>query len=198
MDTTELGAHKMGNRLCNPLSDGYDAKKYYNELFADYNALKLHYPYAKLFIPPTTQPYEAKIVVIAVGKDLIDALHALPADFTNEYSKLIEVVVPYNYKRLGCEVYGGAWIDIDRLRTEDQHMLGQLPDGRLKLCVGVPASFGEMENVILECVRTADNYLVAYEKYLRGLSKNLELLSYSHGEMGKQQYVKDKKRYRTK
>ena len=45
--------------------------------------------------------------------------------------------------------------------------------------------------MILECVRTADNYLVAYEKYLKGVSKNLELLSYSHGETGKQQYVKD-------
>ena len=198
MDTTELGAQKMGNRLCNPLPNSCDAKKYYRELFADYNALKIHYPYTKLFIPPTSLPYEAKLVVIAVGKDLIDTLHAFPEDFTDDYSKLIEVVIPYNYKRKGCQVYGGAWIDLNSLRLEDRHILGQLKDGRLKLCVGVPASFEEMENVILECVRTADNYLVAYEKYLKGVSKNLELLSYSHGETGKQQYVKDKKRYHTK
>lgn len=198
MDITEHGALHKNNQMCRPIQNKMIATTYYHRLFSDYSELKRLYPFTKLFIPPTVQPREVKIVVIAVGADLIGQLHAKPEDFTNEYSKLIEVAVPYNYKERGCNVYGGEWIDLNKIRKEDQHIMGQLGDGRFELCVGVPTSFSEMENVILECVRTADNYLVAYEKYLRGISKSLELISYSHGKTGVDKYGKDKKRYRSK
>ena len=141
-----------------------------------------------MIIAPTIKPREVKIVVIAVEKDLIEKLKATPEDFTTEYSKLIEIIVPYNYRIAGCDVYGGEWIDINKVRPEERHMYERMNDDRYKLCLGTPTSFIEFNNVILECVRTADNYLVAYEKYQRGLSKRLELLAYAHGDIGKKQY----------
>lgn len=198
MDTMGHGELILNSSICKPLPSDVSARTYYNNVFSDYLKLKKLYPFSKLFILPTIIPYEAKIIVVAVEKDLIDAVHAVPEDFTEDYSKLIEVVVPYNYRQSGCNVYGGKWIDLDKLKLEEQHYNERLKDGRLKLCIGVPVSFAEMENVILECVRTADNYLVAYEKYQKGQSKTLELISYSHGSAGIKQYEKDKKRYRTK
>lgn len=197
MDTTGHG-ETLNNGICSPLPNDIYVRTYYKNVFTDYLELKRRYPFSQLFILPTIIPYEAKITVVAVEKDLIDAVNAVPYDFTEEYSKLIEVVVPYNYRQRGCNVYGGKWIDIKNLKIEEQHYFERLKDGRLKLCIGVPVSFSEMKNVILECVRTADNYLVAYEKYQKGQSKTLELITYAHGSAGIRQYEKNRKRYRTK
>ena len=198
MDITEHGGLCLNNRMCRPIPIKAIARGYYRDVFSDYSELRQQYPFTKLFVPPTTYPREVKIIVIAVERSLIDAVHARPVDFTGEYSKLIEVGVPYNYKSAGCFVFGGDWIDLRNLKPENMHFMGQLDDGRFELCVGVPESSRDMKNPILENVRTADNYLIAYEKYQRGLSKTLELISYSHGEAGVKEYGKDKKRYRTK
>lgn len=199
MDITAHGEEQLMSRcMCREIPNTQLAKYYYHDVFADYYELRHQYPFSKMIIPPTTKPREVKIVVVAVEKDLIEELKATPEDFTAEYSKLIEVIIPFNYRAVGCDVYGGEWIDINALRPDERHMHGQMKDGRYKLCLGTPTSFIELKNVILECVRTADNYLVAYEKYQRGLSKRLELLAYAHGDIGKKQHDEDKKRYRTK
>ena len=197
MDITEHGVRRTNSQMCRPIKNQMFASAYYHNLLSDYSELKQLYPFTKLLVPPTVQPREAKIVAIAVSGDLIKELQAKPEDFTEQYTKLIEVAIPYNYRTQGCNVYGGEWIDIKKFRVEDIHFMGRLDDGRFELCVGVPSSFTEMKNVILECVRTADNFLVAYEKYQRGLSKTLELITYSHGEAGVREYGKDKRRYRS-
>ena len=188
----------MKDDKCKPLTQDQDAKKYLRNVWADYRELKNQYPFSRIVIPPTGKPYEIMIVTIAVGKDIIEDLHAFPDDFTKEYSKRIEVVVPYDYQEDGCRVYGGAWIDISKLKADECHMLDSLNDGRYRLCIGVPASFAKQRNAILESVRTADNYLVAYERYQKGLTDHLNLIAYAHGLAGIIQYEKDTKRYTTK
>jgi len=188
----------MKGAKCQPLSTDQDEKKYLHDVWTDFRELKKHYPFSRIITPPTAKPYEIMIVTIAVGKDIIEDLHAFPEDFTAEYSKCIEIIVPYDYQKTGCRVYGGAWIDISKLKDDECHMLDSLNDGRYQLCVGVPASFAEQKNAILESVRTADNYLVAYERYQKGLTDHLDLITYAHGFAGIIQYEMDTKKYTTK
>ena len=64
-------------------------------------------------------------------------------------------------------------------------------------CVGVPQSFIYLKNVILENVRTAESMMIAYESYQRGITNKVDLIAYSHGEEGKNEYSRNRKRYRT-
>lgn len=189
------GERLMRKNMCKALPKGIDVKQYYNNVFEDFRQVIDYYPFSKLFIHPTVQPMEIKIVSVAVAKDITEALNACPNDFLGEYSKLIEVIVPYNYKKNGCKVFGGAWIDLNRIDNKDMHFFERLNDGRYKLCVGVPQSFEKMKNVLLESIRTTDNLLIAYEKIQSGLTNKLELIAYNHGKKGMKQYDKDRKKY---
>ena len=59
-------------------------------------------------------------------------------------------------------------------------------------------SFIYMQNVIIENVRTAENMLIAYEQFQKGFAEIVKLKAYSHGEKGKDEYRRDRKRFRTK
>ena len=113
-------------------------------------------------------------------------------------SKAKEIIVPFDYKKAGCKVYGGKWIDTKLVKEEYQHFNGKRKDGCYLFCVGVPESFLKMENVILENIRTAEKMLIAYELYQTGETRSLELNAYSHGTKGINEYAKDKKRYKGK
>ncbi len=63
------------------------------------------------------------------------------------------------------------------------------------MCVGVPASFPRMKNVLLENVRTADNMLVAYKNAMINDSDTIELKAYSHGDKGEEEFITDKRRF---
>lgn len=175
-----------------------NAAKYYSSVTADFRELKCRYPFSKLIILPTVDPYEAMIKVTAVEKSIIEELCATEEDFTDDFSKRIDLIIPPDYKEHGCRVYGGAWINLDNLPKKDVHCFSILPDGRWELCVGTPKSFSSLRNVILECVRTADNMLVAYERFQKGNTNELMMIAYSHGDEGKQEYEKDRRSYKTK
>lgn len=68
---------------------------------------------------------------------------------------------------------------------------------QFKLCVGVPDSFTNLNNVLLENVRTAEYLLFYYERIQRD-GKEIPLKSYSHGEKGENEYKKDKRKFRNK
>lgn len=162
--------------------------------------MKEQYPFCYLTIPPTIKPSEAEIRVVAVNKGLIEMVSGIENDFLGDYSKELHLHVPVDYRNRGCTVYGAGWIKTEKLANEDIHFFhneGRLIRTRygLQICVGTPESFSLMKNVILENVKTAENMLIAYERVMIGASKKLEMIAYSHGEKGRSQFQKNRKRY---
>ena len=174
-------------------------KKYFDDVLADFREMKDQYPFSYLTVLPTTKPQLAKIRVVAANKDLIEAIGGVEADFLGKYSKELYIIVPIYHRLIGCTVYGGKWLKTKRLKKEDIHFY---PDRKnrygFQLCVGTPDSFWFLKNVILENVRTAENMLVAYERIMTGSSDKLELIAYSHGDKGREEFYKNRARYMSK
>lgn len=173
---------------------------YYQKVFHDYTELKVLYPFSYLLIPPTVEPSLASIRVIAVSKEIVEAVNGHAEDFTSDYSKEVFIDIPLNYWNRGCDVYGCKWIDEKRFKPRDVHLFhsgNKLIENRYgyRMCVGTPDSFKDMKNVLLEAVKTADNILVAYERVQSGFSDLVILNAYSHGEAGKEEYLNDRTRY---
>lgn len=172
-------------------------QKYYKEVKKDFEFLRQEYPYSTMFLPPTVQPRLVIIKVIAVHSEIINLSKAEPEDFLGEYSRELLLVVPWNYKEVGCKVYGGSWIQETKIHKLDRHFYGKESSGMREFCVGVPASFTALENVILENVKTAESMLVAYEQVQRGITIRANLIGYSHGERGEKEYERDSKKYKS-
>ena len=176
-------------------------RQYYSSVLRDFKELKERYPFSTLHIPPTVQPELAAIRVIAANKELIEETLAVESDFLGEYSRELHIVVPVDYRTIGCKVYGAKWLDTGKFKDQDLHFFelpNQYPHGYL-MCVGLHESFPMMKNVILENVRTAENMLIAYERVMTGAATKLELIAYSHDEeVGKKQFRHNKARYMPK
>ena len=173
---------------------------YYERVFKDYAELKAVYPFSYLLVLPTVKPSLASVTVIAVSKAIVEAVAGGPEDFTGEYSKEIHIELPMGYWIKGCNVYGCNWIDESKFKARDIHRFhsgNKLIENRYgyQLCVGTPESFKSMKNVLLEAVKTADNTLVAYERVQSGISDQVILNAYSHGDAGKEEYQNDRRRY---
>ena len=126
-------------------------------------------------------------------------MNGIPEAYLGKYSKLIYVIIPKNYHSNGCLVYGAKWDSLDRIPTDDLHIYRNGDkSGFHQMCVGVPESFANFRNPILECVRTAERILIAYELFLTGVNSSIDLIAYSHGENGRNEYVRRTKKYRTK
>lgn len=175
-----------------------DKRKYIEQVKNDFIQLKEQYPFATLSIAPTVDILPATIRVTAANKELIDTMLAVQSDFQGDYSRDLYIVVPFDYQKNGCDVYGGKWIKKEYLKNSELHFHGKEEDGKWMFCVGVPNSFGQMKNVILENIRTAENMLIAYEALQKGYTKKLNLKAYSHGDKGKEEYERDKRKYRNK
>ena len=171
---------------------------YYDNVLNEINELKRYYPFTSYTIPPTLSPSPVQIRTVAADYKLIKKTRALEQDFLGEYSKELEIIVPYSYRISGCIVYGGQWINKNILLYNDQHFYDRNSHGKYQFCVGVPESFIYMKNVILENIRTADKMLVAYELFQTGQTNKLELLAYSHGDKGQKEYKNERKKYKTK
>lgn len=180
------------------MSDITKIQEYYKTVKADFKELKAQYPFSEYTILPTVEPQPITMKIIAADKNLIESSGACEVDFLGEYSKLLEVLVPFDYKTSGCKVFGGRWIDTEIIPESHHHFNGKNKDGSYLLCVGVPESFPNLKNVVLENVRTADRMLVAYELFQRGITDCVEILEYSHGEKGRKEYKNESKKYRTK
>ena len=175
-------------------------KSYLEDVKADIEELKDHYKFVDLVSPPLAKPYLTYLKVIAVNTEFIERTCGLKEDFIGEYSKEIIVVVPLDYKKKGCYVYGAKWVDIEKIPKRHRHFFlkNTTEDGYKHICVGVPASHANMRNPILEDVRTAEHILVGYELYMSGAEKNIDLIEYSHGDTGIKEYEQNEKKYRTK
>lgn len=174
----------------------FDYSEYYQKVQEDIMELIQEYPFTKRVIIPSVIPKPIVLNVVAANIRLIRECHAEEIDFKGEFSKELKVVIPYDYMRNGCKIYGASWIDLEKIPQNDHHFNGQENDKYL-FCVGIPQSFVHLKNVLLENVRTAENMMIAYESYQRGITKQVELIAYSHGEKGKDEYNRNRKRYRT-
>lgn len=166
---------------------------YYKNIRNDYEELKKVYPYCYLSILPSVEAKTATIKVIAVDQYIINLTGATEEDCINDYSKELWISIPTNYKSIGCHIFGGKWIDKDKIPQSEQHFYEFDIKRGYKLCVGVPDSFRDMKNVILENVKTADHILTAYADYLSGRTNRIVLRQFSHGERGINEYKKSKK-----
>lgn len=170
---------------------------YFQIVNRDLKELKLFYPYVKIIYIPTKVPSLIVLEVIAVSKDIIDKTHATEDDLRLQYSKKITVIIPKDYPNSNCYIYGAGWLDLEKIPYEDRHCYREVGN-ELQLCVGVPQSAVNLKNVLLENIRTAENWLIAYEKLQKGDCNKLELKAYSHGYDGEQEYRRDKTKYITR
>ena len=180
------------------LTEIESARVYVEDVFADIQQARKKYPFIEATLLPTVDPTPIQLRVVAVNKSLLEQTNATCEDFVGPYSKELEIIVPFDYKNAGCKVYGGKWIDTIMVKEEYQHFNGKRKDSCYLFCVGVPESFPQMENVILENIKTAEKILIAYELYQTGETKILELNAYSHGTKGINEYIEDKKKYKGK
>ena len=179
------------------MSEYIDYDGYYDSVKRDFQEMREQYPFSRDCLFPTVSPSLVEIDVIAASSELIKSMNAKEADFIGKYSRKLKVVIPFNYKIAGCDVYGGAWLDIKKIKLSEQHFYpNKKKNGMPLLCVGVPESFSDLKNVLLENVRTADEMLTAYELYLVGQTDKLILKAFSHGDNGKKQYKFEQERYR--
>ena len=154
-----------------------DYRKYYEDVKKDFDELKIEYPYSTMFMPPTVEPEEIRLRVVAVHRDIIRASRAEEEDFLEEYSKELQIEIPWDYKKQGCKVYGGVWLQEELIQEADRHFYEKRKNGTREFCVGVNKSFRTLNNVILENVKTAENMLIAYEQVQRGITPRAKLIS---------------------
>ena len=170
-------------------------EQYYDKVDKDINEASKYYPWINEVYIPTVKPISKIYEIIVVNKNFIDDSVSIKDDFINEYSKKVIVIVPNNYPNTHCLVYGGNWIDIEKVSYDDRHFYPQ-ECGLNLFCVGVPKSVNDYSNIILENLKTVENMLNAYELYQKGETNTLELLSYSHGKEGEREYGKQKRKNR--
>lgn len=173
---------------------------YCKEVQKDFKELKAAYPFSYLTIPLTCQPEPAVIRVVAANKALVDAIAGVEADFLEEYSRELYLIVPPDYQKRGCMVFGAKWLDLSKISAQDVH-LNHHNNKFIErsygfyLCVGTPESFNLLKNVILENVRTAEQMLIGYERIMRGCTKTFDVIAYTHGDAGRKQYKKNKNKF---
>lgn len=176
-----------------PLNYDASVQKYYKKVLEDIQELITHYPYTSYTLFPTSQPTPVRIRTVAADNRIIQLTCATEQDFLGAFSKELEIIVPFDYSTSGCRVYGGKWIDEEKIPDSERHFYERNSKGLFLFCVGVPESFPRMKNVILENVRTASSMLIAYELFQTGQTEKLELLAYSHGNKGRREYKNEKK-----
>ena len=172
---------------------------YYTDVKRDFSEVKEEYPFSYLTILPTIEPKIAIIHAVAAHRDLIESCHAVEEDLKGHYSKELLISIPVDYMKKGCNVYGGAWIDLNQIPYKHRHVhpvSGEYKKYGYEFCVGVPDSFLEMSNVILENIRTAEHLLISYENYLCGNTKTIEIVEYSHGDKGIREYANEQNNYK--
>ncbi|MFA7436231.1 MAG: hypothetical protein WC006_07720 [Bacilli bacterium] len=177
------------------LLDKYPGSYYYRSVFKDLTELKESYPFFKIIIIPTSKPTLIGLEITVINIKLIKETGANENDFLDAYSKKSNVIIPIDYKYNGCYIYGGSWIDPNKIPIEDIHFINSTKNDDYLFCLGVPKSFSKLSNVILENIKTLDNIYIAYEKFLCGDSNTVELIAYSHGQKGEYEYDKNKRKY---
>lgn len=171
-------------------------KNYYCSVSKDVTEAKKEYKYIEemptiCLSKPTLKVYR----VLAVSNEILNETLSSGEDFLGKYSREIYVVVPLDYKKNGCLVYGAKWENIFEIPDKHLHINKRYANnGYHELCIGVPQSFSKEKNAFLSSIRTAEHILRAYMLFLSNESKNINLLAYSHGEEGVKEYEKNQRK----
>lgn len=173
--------------------------KYLTDVNNDINVVRTFYPQIEEKIIPMAKRTKKIYEIFLVDNDLIKDLNISNDYLRNNlsYTK-VYLIVPFDYQHIGCEVYGGKWINEEMLPFEREHFNDKMEDGNYKLCLGTTKSFDNLKNVILEACRTAENLFIQYYNYQNKNINEIKLIEYSHGKKGIIEYEKDKNKYKTK
>ena len=85
---------------------------YYCNVRKDVQELRKLYPFVYFIFLPLRNPKPVVVHVIAADCTLIEKTRAYREDFIQDFSKELEIIVPFDYRVSGCDVYGGRWIDL--------------------------------------------------------------------------------------
>lgn len=186
-------------RQINNVEDLIDYSDYLSRVEKDVSKLKMIFPYVSEIVIPTTYPYRTKVYeVYLVNKDLINALGITKQYcMTNFDIRKVIVFIPFNYNEKGCHIVFSKELDINSIQEEHKHFNDYFIDG-YEFCAGVPESFAELENVILENCRTAENYIIQIDSFINKEIDEIKLIEYSHGVEGRVEYGREKKKFKTK
>ena len=126
-----------------------------------------------------------------VSRKDLDRFH-LSAKEAADFSEFMNVVciIPANYKTIGCYVvdtYG--FIDWNKLPEKHRHTNHASGIGNC-LCTHLIEEVAEMDNPVLENLKTAYALSIEYRRYID--TGKFELREYSHGNAGRMEYVRRK------
>lgn len=148
-----------------------------------------YFPLLKIepFIPLVKQPRRF-LKGPLIPKTFLEQ-HRIPyEDLVKSNYPIMEVCVeiPYEYLTKGCIIYDVKnKIDWDRIPEEHRHNNGKGEFGNI-ICSHLPQEAKDMDNPILENLRTTYRLYVEYCNYLKTMEWNLD--EYSHGNEGVKEY----------
>lgn len=176
-----------------------DFRGYQERVERDLFEVTNYYPFTSEIIIPTNNPKITKVYeTYLLNKELINCFCITKDYCIQQYSSYrCIIVVPFDYIKNGCYIIIDNGIDVDRIPNNHFHFNHKFDDG-IQFCAGVPESFCNLRNVILENCRTAENYLIQINLFLNKDIDEIRLIEYSHGAEGRREYDKKRNKYRTK
>lgn len=118
-----------------------------------------------------------------IGEDDIDLIKLVSME--------ICCFIPIIYHRVGCQVYDlNRVIDWDKLPIVHRHYNGSGKYGNL-ICTHLPEESKDMQNPILENLRTAYSLFLEYNRFIN--TGKWDIKEYKHGEEGRKEYYERNK-----
>lgn len=134
----------------------------------------------------------------------------------DRFSKRLYVVVRDDYCQKGPTIYSmEKWVGLERIPYGSKHfydsmqlvfknnefvfeMPGLKPGRGYETCTSVSKANKEMDNPLLENIKSAEMLLCSYEHFLRGINKEIVVRQYKHGDEGVREYEEEKRNRRYK
>ena len=180
-----------------------------SKIKSDFKEVLEHYPFSKMV---SVSPDEIHFEVYAVSKEEIQKLGLKKsAILKEEYSKRLYLILRDDYCKKGPTVYSmEKWTGLEKIPYESKHFYEQktlvnqgdgmvckrlgLVEGRgYETCTSVSKANRDMENPLLENIKSAEMLLCSYELFLRGLNKEVVVRQYKHGDEGVQEYERERR-----
>ena len=123
-----------------------------------------------------------------VPKKFFDSNHIFVDDIEKYNIPFMDVYVeiPFDYLEKGCLVFDtNRYINWELIPIAHRHCNGSSFHGNL-ICTHLPEQAKEMNNPILENLKTMYKLYLEYNNYLKTKKWNME--EYSHGDEGKREY----------
>ncbi len=87
------------------------------------------------------------------------------------------------------------WNGLEKISNDKTHFYKNVKmDDMYELCVCPSQAIKNMNNPLLENIKTADHMMTAYELYIEGIRDTICLKDYSHGSEGEKEYEQEQKR----